>query len=167
MSKLIVRRVLAFALDYILIMCYAALLFLVVTSMGLSGLSPVEGQLMGFVTLTLPVFLYFYWMEKSSSSATIGKRIMHISVQPVENKRKHIFIRNLLKFLPWEIAHVGVHWIVYYSNIGQTPPLWIWIVLILPQVLVLGYFVSILYSKGQSSMYDLVANTKIEINNSN
>lgn len=153
-SKLIINRVLAFALDYILISCYASILFLVVTGIGVDNLSPLEGQLMGFVTLTLPVFLYFYWMERSSRAATLGKRIMQISVQPTNGKRKRIFIRNFLKFLPWEIAHVGVHWIVYYSNIEQTAPLWIWIVLILPQVVVFGYFVSILSYRGQSSIYD-------------
>jgi len=72
-----------------------------------------------------------------------------------------IFFRNILKFLPWEIAHLGVHWMIYYSGIERAAPIWLWIALILPQIIVLGYFLSIVWYKGESSFYDKIANTRV------
>jgi len=165
MSKLTGYRILAFGLDYIIIAFYAGVLFGATTFLDIGDLSPTEGQFVGFLTLTLPVFLYFYLMEISSKAATIGKRVMNISVySDSEKSSQKVFMRNVLKFLPWEIAHFGIHWIVYYSSLDQSPPAWVWGALILPQVVVLGYIVSIVLYKGESSLYDKIANTRIELN---
>lgn len=164
-SKLILKRSLAFGLDYLIIIGYGMLLFGVTSTIGVARLSPLEGQVVGFVSLTLPVFLYFYLMEKSSSAATLGKRVMNISVQNhIARKNQRVLLRNILKFLPWEIAHFGVHWIIYYSGIDKAPPVWVWVALILPQVIVLGYISSIILYKGESSLYDKIANTSIVLN---
>ena len=102
-------------------------------------------------------------MEKSSWRATLGKRFMNISIytSPKRNSQA-VLLRNILKFLPWEIAHCGVHWIVYYSTIGIRPPIWVWMVLILPQVIALAYVISVFLYKGESSIYDKIANTSID-----
>jgi uncharacterized RDD family membrane protein YckC len=164
MSKLILKRILAFGLDYLIITGYGMVLFGVTTSIGVAGLSPLKGQVVGFVSLTIPVFLYFFLMEKSSSAATLGKRVMNISVQThTANNSQKIFVRNILKFLPWEIAHFGIHWIMYYSEIDKAPPVWVWVSLILPQLIVFIYMLSIVLYKGESSFYDRIANTKIVI----
>lgn len=42
--------------------------------------NPIVGHLVGFVTLTLPVFLYSYLTEKSSWKGTIGKKLLGLSV---------------------------------------------------------------------------------------
>lgn len=111
---LVVRRLLAFIIDYLLILIYAGLLIgatLVITDP--QPLHPVKAQLLGFFTLTLPVFLYSFLLEKGAKRATIGKRIMKLSVQ--YNNPIDIAQRNFLKYLPWEIAHTGVHWLIFYS----------------------------------------------------
>jgi len=81
-----------------------------------------------------------------------------------ENIEQRILTRNILKFLPWEIAHTGVHWIVYYSKLEMNTPIWIWTTLILPQIIIVGYLISIVIYKGESSFYDKISNTKIKIN---
>ena len=165
MNKLILKRILAFGLDYLILVSYGMVLFGVTTTIGVASLTPLEGQLVGFISLTLPVFLYFYLMEKSRLAATLGKRVMNISVQTlIANNSQRILFRNILKFLPWEIAHLGVHWIIYYSTIDKAPPVWVWVALILPQVIVLGYILSIVLYSGESSFYDRIANTKIVLN---
>ena len=75
-----------------------------------------------------------------------------------------VFIRTVLKFIPWEIAHTGVHWIVYYSLQDKNPPLWVLIVLIVPQLIVIAYVISIFATKGKRSIYDKAAGTKVEKN---
>jgi len=164
MKKLLIKRGLAFGIDYLIIVIYAVLLLGITTLLSLKSFGPIKGQFIGFVTLTLPVFLYFYLNERSIYRGTIGKRIMNISViTNQQNCNRNILIRNILKFLPWEIAHIGVHWIVHYSRMEIVTPNWVWIVLILPQIVVLAYLSSVIIYKGEHSLYDKLANTKIEI----
>lgn len=166
MNKLIRRRILAFGLDYLLIVIYALFLLIITKVIGFEKeLSPIEGQLLGFITLTLPVYFYFFWTEKSNSRATWGKRIMKISVYCDHiPESRGILLRNILKFLPWEIAHFGVHWVVHYSALDKVPPIWVWLALIIPQIIVFGYFLSLFLYKGKSSAYDMLANTGVKLN---
>ncbi len=162
MSKLSIYRILAFSIDYLLIIAYGLLLFGVTTVLDIEHLSPLEGQIVGFLSLTLPVYLYFYSTERSNRAATLGKRVLNIAVRSDTPNKRAILKRNILKFLPWEIAHIGVHWQVYYANIDETQPLWVWVALIVPQIIVLGYLISIWIYKGQSSLYDRLAGTRVE-----
>jgi uncharacterized RDD family membrane protein YckC len=127
--------------------------------------SPIWGQITGFFSLTLPVFLYFFLSERSAWQGTIGKRLMSLQVAfnaPIGNRSQRVLHRNLLKFLPWEIAHTGLHWLIYYSNNGIEIPLWIWITLMLPQIVIMAYFVSIFAYGGNRSVYDNIAKTQIK-----
>ena len=169
-GKLIFRRILAFLIDYLVITGYSVLLLgtalLVVRLTGgeMTAPDPVNGQLIGFFTLTLPVFLYFYLMESGKRRATLGKLKIGLVVRiPQETgvRGRRIFIRNLLKFLPWEVAHTGVHWIVYYSLREQFPPVWVYVLLTLPQLIILFYFVSMALSGGDSTLYDRAARTRV------
>lgn len=158
------KRIAAFFIDYCLIAAYASFLFFVSgyllgTSAIISG--PVQGELLGFVTLTLPVFLYFFLSENGKSRATIGKRLLRLSVVAPPGKTFSVLKRNLLKFLPWEVAHVGVHWVVHYSSKGLDTPLWVWVVLIVPQLVVAFYVLTIVLTRGQGSFYDKAAGTMV------
>ncbi|SHI77004.1 RDD family protein [Aquimarina spongiae] len=167
MKKIVIRRLVAYMIDYIIIAIYAILLFGIATIFNFKKipLTPISAQLVGFISLTLPVFFYFFLSEQSKTRATVGKRILNISVRSdSQNSKPHVLTRNILKLLPWEIAHTGVHWIVFYSKSDQNPPVWVWITLILPQVIIVIYLISIVISGGKSSLYDKVSNTKIEMN---
>ncbi|MFY0603543.1 MAG: RDD family protein [Flavobacteriaceae bacterium] len=167
MSSLFLRRVLAFVIDYIVIITYAVLLFLASSllmnrfNIDLNFGNPFKNQIIGFFTLTLPVFLYFYLSEKGIHKATLGKRVLRLKVVSAKKHTYSIFLRNFLKFLPWEIAHIGVYQIVFFENQQQETPHWVWFLLITPQVLVLIYFVSTLISKGKKSIYDRICNTEL------
>jgi uncharacterized RDD family membrane protein YckC len=160
---LIIKRFLAWMIDWLVIMLYACVLFGVmmllasfnVVTIG-GPMHPAKGQLIGFLTLTLPVVLYCILMECSSRHATIGKRIMKINVS---GKTGSIVLRNGIKFLPWEFAHAGILWINYVGDVE--PPMWIWVLLIIPQILVVIYLISIIYTKGARSLYDTISGTQI------
>lgn len=164
---LILKRCLAFFIDYFIVILYAVALYLVTIniidiSTKATEVSPLKGQVIGLISITLPVFLYFYLMEKSKYKATFGKLVLKLKVN-TNDFNNSILIRNLLKFLPWEIAHFGVHWIVYYSNNNQEIPIWVYITLIVPQLIILAYFISIILSNGKFSLYDNIAKTKISL----
>jgi uncharacterized RDD family membrane protein YckC len=167
MIRQLIHRILAWTIDFGVIVLYAILLFTVTSSLfevRQGGLHPYLGQLIGFLTLTLPVITYSYLTETSKWKATIGKRILKLTVLTSENKtKKNVLLRNVLKYLPWELAHTGVHWIFYYESIGRETPIWTWIILIVPQIMVFIYFVSIVISKGQSSVYDRISATRLHL----
>lgn len=167
MLKLISKRFLAAVIDNLVIVAYAlmlagiTLLVFHFTGSEPDVTSPFKGQAVGFFTLTLPVLLFFYFME-SKKGGTIGKLIMKLRVaQANSNKPKNVFLRNLLKFLPWEIAHAGFHWITFYIRQDTEPTIWVWCLLIIPQVIIVIYIISIIIFKGESSLYDKVGGTKI------
>lgn len=169
MISIVWRRVAAFFIDYCVIALYATVLF-VVTMMvmkilhaDLSQVQPVRGQVAGFLTLTLPVFLYFFLYEKGKMKGTPGKNMMGLQVTMVGAHHWPLSVlkRNILKLLPWEIAHAGVHWLAYYTSNNQSTPTWVFVLLILPQVVVVIYFTSMIIT-GNESIYDRLAGTRVE-----
>ncbi len=153
--NLLLRRVLAGVIDYGIVLVYAGTLFLIVTTIpslnrALETSNPIIGQLIGLISLTLPAFFYFYQFENGEQNATVGKRLTKIKLQQSGSVLK----RNILKFLPWEIAHTGVHWLIFYSNNQIDIPVWVWTCLIIPQAVVSFYALSIVLSHGKYSLYD-------------
>lgn len=159
---LIIKRFLAFMIDWLIIVLYACTLFgimIVLASQGLVMLGPMyplKGQLVAFLTLTLPVVLYYVIMECSTRHASIGKRIMKIRVS---GSTGSIVLRNVIKFLPWEFAHAGILWVNYIGHVET--PLWIWALLILPQLAVAAYLVSIILTRGERSVYDIISGAHV------
>jgi uncharacterized RDD family membrane protein YckC len=163
---MIAKRLVAFLIDYLLIITYALLLFgLVVSIYGFDNLqntqlNAVQQYFTGFFTLTMPVFCYAYFMESGRYKATLGKQCMKIHIaSPLGNRA--ILVRNILKFLPWEVAHIGIYSLRFYINKGAETPVWVWMLLVLPQVVVVVYFVSLFYYRGFYSLYDKFLKIKI------
>lgn len=162
---LVFKRVIAWIIDWSIISVYACALFGIMMALSsmqlvtLGSVHPVKGQVVGFLTLTLPVVLYCIFTEAGSKHATFGKRIMKIEIMGNPLTIGEIVLRNVIKFLPWEFAHAGVLWINYIKT--PETPLWIWILLIAPQVLVVIYIMSIVATKGSRSLYDMIAGTRV------
>jgi len=167
MKKQLINRILAWTVDFVIIVFYAFLLFIATQlcfEFSQGEINPYLGQLIGFLTLTLPVVTYSYLTERSKWKATIGKRLFNLTVDKNELKTtKSVLLRNVLKYLPWELAHTGVHWIIYFESVDKEVPIWTWTILIIPQVIVFLYFVSIIFSKGQDSIYDRISGTRLKL----
>ena len=79
-----VRRLFAFAVDCLIVALWGAVLFAVVM-LATGGNPPRPGnpwtaQVIGFMTMTLPVTLYFGLWESSRWRASPGKRIAGLTV---------------------------------------------------------------------------------------
>ena len=93
--------------------------------------SPWHGQLISFIFITLPFILYFALSENSAWQATLGKHIFGIKVISVSEKELRFgrcFLRNLIKFIPWELGHVFAH---HAALQGDGLQEWVWVFLIL------------------------------------
>lgn len=162
-------RILAFALDYLLIALY--LLVVVAVGLGVNRFwptiserlfaNPLSGHLVSFVLVTLPVGLYFALSEASSRQATWGKRRMGLQVVRSDGTRLHLsrsLARTALKFVPWELAHTCI-WQVRFADSSQA-----WLInggFILVWVLGAIYLVSLIVNKRKQTLYDWLAKTYV------
>ncbi|RAJ05399.1 RDD family protein [Chitinophaga skermanii] len=166
-TSLLKPRLVAGMIDYAIIVMYIIAIAIIsniyhsITQQTPQPLPPLQGELMGLFLLIIPVFCYFFFTESSSRKASIGKRLRGLQVISKTGK-KGIFWRNVLKVLPWEIAHSGVHWLFYYDTQSKITPFFVYILLILPMVIVIFYAVSIILSKGHSSVYDQLTKVHLE-----
>ena len=160
-------RLKAFAFDYLIICGYifllAALTMAVVKISGLLGLplqwpeNPILADLMAFITLVLPVILYFTLQESSSKQSTWGKRKAGIRVVNANGSRLtwlQAFIRSLVKMIPWQIAHTCLFHIPGWPLAVTTIPSTVTAGFVLMYILVGLFIVSALISKKHRTPYD-------------
>ena len=160
-------RTLAFAFDYGLIFLYLVTLTVVGLIVNLvfpdirSTLfaDPLSAELTGIIVLTLPVTLYFALFESSAWQATWGKRHRGLKVTRSNGERltrPRALARNILKFVPWELAHACI-WQISFVG-GESSPL-ISIGFVLVWVLVGANIVSLWISPRRQTLYDRLAGT--------
>jgi len=113
--------------------------------------------------LTVPVVLYFALSEATRFRATVGKRLMKLSVVDTTGQRatlKQTVLRAVVKFLPWESFHTILwHWEGWPSN--PAPPTNLQIVAMIAGWLVMGSFVVSLFVGSRRTPYDWVAGTVV------
>jgi uncharacterized RDD family membrane protein YckC len=161
------KRLKAFAFDYIPICGYilllAAVTMAVIKIAELIGLSlrwpekPILADLMAFITLILPVILYFTLQEGSPKQATWGKRKAGIRVVNAHGEtltKRQAFVRSLVKFLPWQIAHTSIYHIEGLPFAPVEPSPFVMAGFVLAYLLVGIYIASALISKKHRAPYD-------------
>jgi uncharacterized RDD family membrane protein YckC len=104
------RRAGAYGVDCAVIMLYAAVL-LVITLLAApdAELSRLQGYGLALATLTGPVVIGFSALE-ARYGATVGKLLFGLQVRRGRMRPGfgRALVRNVGKFLPWEIAHIGI-----------------------------------------------------------
>ncbi len=163
-------RLKAFAFDYLIICGY--ILLLAGVTMAIIRISgslalplrwseiPLLADLLAFITLILPVILYFTLQESSSKQSTWGKSKAGIRVVNAQGNtltRKQAFVRSLIKFLPWQIAHTCLFHIPGWPLAVTTIPSAVSVGFALMYVLVGLYIVAALISKKRRTPYDWVS----------
>jgi uncharacterized RDD family membrane protein YckC len=162
-------RVLAFAVDYILIAAY--LVVLVAAGVATQALAPAvaraafgnpfAGELTGFALITLPVTLFFALSESSAQQATWGKRKLHLRVQRLDGQRlsrARGLGRAALKFVPWELAHACL-WQVTFAGPRPSPLIGVGFALV--WVLVGANLVSLLVNRKHQTLYDWLSDSVV------
>lgn len=159
-------RILAFLLDYVLIMIYGAflgILFLLFQPFfqSLYSQSVYTADFTSFILIILPVILYFSLCEGSRRQATWGKSKLGLRVTDSKGNRigyGRSFLRTVLKFIAWEPAHFAIFRLTLQSEDGQSYLMWI---LGFVYFVVFLYFISPFFNKRRRSIYDLAAGTAV------
>ena len=166
-------RLLAFLLDNIFIAVSISVLVAVGLALGFGPLrvafpklftDPNSSELTAFVSLVLPVILYFALFECSPWQATWGKRKMGLLVTNSCGKRLSLarsLLRSLLKFVPWELTHACLWRIPGWPLAPKVFPPIIVAGLVLVWVIGGGYVLSLFTSKAHQTLYDLLAETRV------
>jgi uncharacterized RDD family membrane protein YckC len=115
------RRLVAFAVDYGIVVAYLAILTLVGVLGRSTGLLPghvttpggrIAAQLLVVAVLTAPVTGWFAWWEAASRGATPGKRLLGLRVGRLDGgglSWPRSLVRSAARIaVPWELAHTGV-----------------------------------------------------------
>lgn len=113
LPSLPLRRFAAFVMDcgFIGVFTITLSLALHFAGMAFSGLSNSQMHLAMFLMVTVPVVMIFAFCE-AGLGATPGKALLGLRVRSGPgNALACAATRNVVKFLPWEIAHTGV-WIM-------------------------------------------------------
>jgi len=126
------RRGLAFALDWLVVVIWGGLLFgtVMIATNGNPPPRPANAwraQGVGLLTMTLPVTLYFAICESSRMQGSLGKRILGLVVSRDNGGRLSFgsaLLRNALKFIPWELGHTVAQQAVFSGEGGF--PAWAW-----------------------------------------
>ena len=168
------KRLAAFALDYLVIMGYVIILTSI--TLGLTSATgffrqtiaalanPFVADLLTFLTLVLPVILYFTFQESSSGQATWGKRKVGIKVVNSAGERlsrKQAFVRSLIKFLPWQLAHTSIYHIKGWPFVAENLTPEVMMGLILAQVLVVVYIILLVVDKAHRTPYDWISGASV------
>ena len=166
-------RIKAFAFDYLVILGYIALLAGIGTWLTLGPLggrwtalmsSPVRADLVAFLTLVLPVALYFALGEASEAGGTPGKRRVGLRVVGPGGARlspARSAVRSGLKFLPWQLAHTAMFHIPGFPVSPGEPPVWSPVLLAVAWLLVALYLLGLTPVLGRRTLYDRVAGSAV------
>ena len=166
------RRLAAFGLDYLVIAAYMVVLTIVSVT-GTSQLteapvatevSPWMFDLLAFVTLVLPVILYFALSEASQSQATWGKRRVGIVVVTTHGERlspSRSIVRSALKFLPWQIAHTCLFHIPGWPTAVEAIPVAASAGLWVASLLACASIATLFIAADHRTLYDRLARTGV------
>ena len=161
-------RAVAFAYDFLVIGLYLAVVICVAAAVDAYApafaarfAAPETGQLVGFLSFTVPVVLYFSLQEASSRQATWGKHRCGLRLAAVDARRVRLgraLWRNALKFAPLEIAH-GCAWRLWDGATGAGP--WVRAGLILVVALAAANLACAAFTPRRQALYDLLAGTLV------
>lgn len=115
-----------------------------------------------FLTVTLPVYLYFVLSERSKSHATIGKKVLGLKVVANNGELtiRKSFMRNVIKVsIPWESAHIVLFFptpILTQPSSGEVR-----MTLFIPYIIFGIYGAYLWANKGCKTLHDAVAGTSV------
>lgn len=154
------KRLIEITIDYIVI-CIYLILLLAITSIfyffvlkGIPEFTEFETQLIATFASVVPIILMFTYFDYYSN--TPGRKYMKLKLHFNKKSYGKALLRNIVKFTPWQIGHIGtIHGV--YSNFDLTS---IIITNIATLLLLLMLYLGLL-TKDKRHLADMIAGTRI------
>lgn len=149
--------------DYLVILAYLFVLFIVNLAIiflffeGVPMYSEIQSQLIATFTSVLPIILIFSYLDYYKSGS-IGKRVAGLKLIFENRNFRSSLLRNLIKFLPWQLGHFGViHGVFTDFDMNA--------IMIANSGILLGLILLWmgLFRKDKRHLGDFIAGTKVEL----
>ena len=106
------KRMIEFLFDYLFILAYLVLLFLssmliyIIFFNGVPEFAEIQSQWLVFFTSILPITLLFTFLDYKNYGS-FGKVKAGLELVYQKKTVQASLIRNVIKFLPWQLGHMG------------------------------------------------------------
>lgn len=98
-------------IDWLVISAYLVCLFIVcilfykLVLKGIPAFTQIQSHIIVFVSSVLPIILIFTFLDHNGGR--IGKRKMDLKLVYKNKNYGSALVRNIIKFLPWQLGHMG------------------------------------------------------------
>ena len=106
------KRMIEFLFDYLFILAYLVLLFIIsmliytIFFNGVPEFTEIQSQWLVFLTSILPITLLFTYLDYAKNGS-FGKGKAGLELVYQKKTVQASLIRNVIKFLPWQLGHMG------------------------------------------------------------
>ena len=157
------KRMIEFLFDYLFILAYLLILFLgsmliyIIFFNGIPEFTEIQSQCLVFLTSVLPIILLFTYLDYKKNGS-FGKAKAGLELVYQKKTVQASLIRNTIKFLPWQIGHMGtIHG--FYSNFDGLSI----ILSISATLLAVSLLAMTMFRKDKRQLGDLLACTQVQI----
>ena len=157
------KRMIEFLFDYLFIIAYLALLFLgsmliyIIFFNGVPEFTEIQSQCLAFFTSVLPITLLFTSLDYTKNGS-FGKTKAGLQLVYQKKTVQASLIRNTIKFLPWQLGHMGtIHG--FYSNFDVLSI----ILSISATLLAVSLLAMTMFRKDKRHLGDLLAHTQVQL----
>ena len=157
------KRMMEFLFDYLFILAYLVFLFIVsmliyiIFFNGVPEFTEIQSQWLVFLTSILPITLLFTFLDYAKNGS-FGKLTAGLELVYQKKTVQASLIRNIIKFLPWQLGHMAtIHGL--YSNFDVLS-----IILSKSATLLAVLLLAMtLFRKDKRHLGDLLAHTQVQL----
>lgn len=157
------KRMIEFLFDYLFILTYLVFLFLgsmliyIIFFNGVPEFTEIQSQGLVFLTSVLPITLLFTFLDYAKNGS-FGKAKAGLELVYQKKTVQASLIRNIIKFLPWQIGHMGtIHG--FYSEFDVLS-----IILSISATLIAVLLLAMtMFRKDKMHLGDLLAHTQVQL----
>ena len=157
------KRMIELLFDYFFILAYLALLFLgsmfiyIIFFNGIPEFTEIQSQCLVFFTSVLPITLLFTFLDYTKNGS-FGKTKAGLQLIYKKKTVQASLLRNTIKFLPWQIGHMGtIHG--FYSGFDFLSI----ILSFLATLLAVALLAMMVFRKDKRHLGDLIAHTQVQL----
>ena len=157
------KRMIELLFDYLFILAYLVLLFLgsmliyIILFNGVPEFTEIQSQCLVFFTSVLPITLLFTFLDYRKNGS-FGKAKAGLQLFYKKKTVQASLLRNTVKFLPWQIGHMGtIHG--FYSEFDSLSI----ILSFLATLLAVALLAMIVFRKDKRHLGDLIAHTQVQL----
>ena len=157
------KRMIEFLFDYLFILAYLGLLFLssmliyIIFFNGVPEFTEIQSQWLVFFTSVLPITLLFTLLDYKHDGS-FGKVKAGLELVYQKKTVQASLIRNVIKFLPWQLGHMGtIHGL--YSDFDVLSI----ILSISATLLAVSLLAMTMFRKDKRHLGDLLAHTQVQL----